>query len=443
MTTMESSRNPKWKIPARWNIFSSKSSTLSRNTSWMLLGQGGRLVIQAIYFILMARNLGPHQYGAFIAVTAAASIVSPFVGNGIGSLMIKNVARDRSVFAEYWGNSLLMTFVSGTPLTVGVALACLSLLPSSIPAVVVLQVVVSDVLVYQFVQLAAWAFQSVELLGWTAGLTVFACFTRLAGIAVIVGMHRPTLLAWSVAYLVTSTICALVAIACVLWRLGRPRLALSRIRGELREAFYFSTGFSAQTVYNDMDKTMLARLGSLDATGIYAAAYRLIDVAFIPIRSLLAAAYPGFFRSGHDGITSSMAYAKRLLPRALAYSAAIAALLLVAAPLVPRVLGAEYARTTEALRWLALLPLLKTMHYFAADSLTGAGFQGVRTVAQVLVAMFNVLVNLWIIPAYSWRGAAWSSLASDGLLAASLWCCAVVLRGRQQMVLQTTEVAAC
>ena len=115
----------------------------------------------------------------------------------------------------------------------------------------------------------------------------------------------------------------------------------------------------------------------------------------------------------------------------------------MAAPLVPRVLGAEYARTTEALRWLALLPLLKTMHYFAADSLTGAGFQGVRTVAQVLVAMFNVLVNLWIIPAYSWRGAAWSSLASDGLLAASLWCCAVVLRGRQQMVLQTTEVAAC
>jgi O-antigen/teichoic acid export membrane protein len=408
----------------------------------MLTGQSAKLVIQAIYFVLMARNLGPHQYGAFVAATAAAAIVSPFVGNGTGILMVKNVARDRSVFAEYWGNALLMTFVSGAALTVGVVAACLALLPKSIPPVVVILVVVSDVLVYRFVEVAAWAFQSVEMLGWTAYLNVFASFTRLGGIAVIVGMHRPTLIAWSVAYLVTSIICGLVGIGCVLWRLGKPRLALYRIRGELREGFYFSSSLSAQTIYNDIDKTMLARLGSLDATGIYAAAYRLIDVAFIPVRSLLAAAYPGFFRSGQHGIALSLAYAKRLLPRALAYSVAVAVGLLVAAPLVPRVLGAEYARTTEALRWLALLPLLKTMHYFAADSLTGAGHQGLRTLVQVLVALFNVVVNLWVIPAYSWRGAAWSSLASDGLLAASLWCCAAFLRSRRQPVMQTSEVTA-
>jgi O-antigen/teichoic acid export membrane protein len=91
---------------------------------------------------------------------------------------------------------------------------------------------------------------------------------------------------------------------------------------------------------------------------------------------------------------------------------------------------------------LALLPLLKTFHYFAADSLTGAGHQGLRTLVQVLVALFNVAVNLWLIPVYSWRGAAWSSLASDGLLAASLWCCAAFLRTRQPALMQPTEVTA-
>lgn len=439
---MQSSYNPEWKTWMQRDFLSPKS-TLSRNTAWMLLGQGAKLVIQAIYFVLMARNLGAHQYGAFVAVTASASIVSPFVGNGTGFLMIKNVARDHNVFAEYFGNSLLLTLLSGAGFTLAVAVGCLALLAHAIPGIIILQIVISDVLVYPFVQVAAWAFQSLELLGWTAGLTVFASFSRLAGIAVIVGMHRPTLLAWSVAYLLTSTVCAVVAVACVLWRLGRPRLAISRIKGELREGFYFSTGLSAQTVYNDMDKTMLARLSTLDATGIYAAAYRLIDVAFIPIRSLLAAAYPGFFRSGHHGIASSLAYAKSLLPRALAYSAAIALALLVAAPLVPKILGAEYARTTEALRWLALLPLLKTIHYFAADSLTGAGFQGLRTLVQVLIAVFNVALNFWIIPAYGWRGAAWSSLASDGLLAISLCCCAAVLRSREQMLIPASEVTAC
>ena len=39
---------------------------------------------------------------------------------------------------------------------------------------------------------------------------------------------------------------------------------------------------------------MLARLGTLEATGIYGAAYRLIDVSFAPVASLLTAAYAVF-----------------------------------------------------------------------------------------------------------------------------------------------------
>jgi len=50
----------------------------------------------------------------------------------------------------------------------------------------------------------------------------------------------------------------------------------------------------------------------------------------------------------------------------------------------------------------------------------------------------NILLNLWLIPAYSWRGAAWSSLASDGLLAIGLWTAVSILRrqesSRQQLV---------
>jgi O-antigen/teichoic acid export membrane protein len=439
LISLSSTRWAKWL--AR-KVGFSRSSTLAWNAIHMFAGQSAKLVIQAMYFVLMARNLGPSQYGAFVAVTAASAIVGPFVGNGSGYLMVKNTARDRTLLAEYWGNALFMTIVSGVVLTGGVAAGCLAMLPRSIPLLVIILIVIADVLVNGLFETSTLAFMSVEKLSGTAYLNVFASFTRLGGIAVIVLIGRPTLMAWSIAYLATSVLCALVGIGCVLWRLCRPRLALYRIRGELREGFYFSTGLSAQTVYNDIDKTMLARLGSLNATGIYAVGYRLVDVAFIPVWSLLAAAYPGFFRTGRHGIASSLAYARRLLPRALAYSATVSVCLLVAAPLIPRVLGVEYARSTEAVRWLALLPLLKTCHYFVADAITGAGRQGLRTLVQVVVALLNVFINLWIIPAYSWRGAAWSSLASDGLLALSLWCCALFLRKREQLVMQTNEVAA-
>jgi O-antigen/teichoic acid export membrane protein len=207
----------------------------------------------------------------------------------------------------------------------------------------------------------------------------------------------------------------------VSYKLGAPKFAPVRIRGELMEGFYFGASLSAQTVYNDIDKTMLARLSTLDATGTYAAAYRMIDVVFTPVRSVLYASYPSFFRHGQGGIAASYAFAKRLLPMAVGYSAAAMIGLFVAAPVIPLLLGAEYARTVEALRWLALLPLLKSVHYFLADSLTGAGYQGVRTFAQMGVAVFNVALNLWLIPGYSWRGAAWASIASDAMLVVALY----------------------
>ena len=47
-------------------------------------------------------------------------------------------------------------------------------------------------------------------------------------------------------------------------------------------------------------------------TGIYSAAYRIVDICTAPMRALLTAAYPRFFRSGAKGITGSAALARRL-----------------------------------------------------------------------------------------------------------------------------------
>ena len=68
----------------------------------------------------------------------------------------------------------------------------------------------------------------------------------------------------------------------------------------------------------------------------------------------------------------------KLLPRATAYSFLISFAMFFGAPMIPYFLGHEYARSVEALRWLAPLPVLKMIHSFIADSLTGAGFQGLR-----------------------------------------------------------------
>ena len=108
--------------------------------------------------------------------------------------------------------------------------------------------------------------------------------------------------------------------------------------------------------------------------------------------------------------------------------------MLLFAGVVPYIIGPEYIRAVEALRWLSVLPVLKTLHYYFSDALSGAGYQAVRMCIQVGVAIFNVLINFWLIPAYSWRGAAWASLASDGLLALGIGTAVFVLCRRSERV---------
>ena len=102
------------------------------------------------------------------------------------------------------------------------------------------------------------------------------------------------------------------------------------------------------------------------------------------------------------------------------------------APVLPLILGPKYDAVVPALRWLALIPLLRCFHTFLADSLSGAGLQRMRTGIQVVVALLNVGLNIIILPRWSWRGAAWTSLGCDGLLVVVFWLAALYYLRREE-----------
>ncbi len=410
-----------------------RNSLLARNTLWMLLGYGVRALIQASYFIVIARSLGAEGYGAFVGTAALVAILAPFGSLGYENLLIKNVARNSELFEKYWGNALVMTLFSGSILIGMGMLLSYYVLPSTISPLLVLSVAAADILFARILETSGRAFQAFQRLGWFAQFQVLLSLSKLiAALSLVLLTASPTPEQWGLLYLLSAVLSASIGFLIVRRKLGAPRLNLAGAASELKEGFYFSVGFSSQNIYNDVDKTMLARLSTLEAAGIYGAAYRLIDVAFAPILSLLFASYARFFQRGSGGIRGSFSYAKRLLPYAGAYGLFTGAALYLCAPLLPYLLGSDYQNAVEAIRWLALLPFLKALRFFVADALTGAGFQGLRSAAQVFVALFNVLINFLLIPIFTWRGAAWASIISELLLLLALLVIVLYIRRKER-----------
>lgn len=395
-----------------------KASTLARNTGWMFLGQGLGLVFQTTYFFVLTRLLGSREYGIYAGTFALVSLASQYSTIGSGTVFMRYVVPDKSKFATYWGNILIIT--CGFSIVVSAILhltAKFILNPDS--AAVIFPVAVSVCFCTQIAAEAGRVFQAFEQLRVTAMMNLLTNIMRaIAAVAMLFLLHRASAWQWVVVSLFVSLAGALIAVVTVTVRLGKPKFDFSLLTKHAAEGFQYSFSQSTSSLYNDVDKILLSHYGMNIANGIYSLAYRVIEIATIPVFSLRDAAMPRFFKEGAKGVTHSAVLAKSLIKRAMAFGIFSAVCIFIFAPIVKHLSGKDFAESVYAMRWLCLIPFFRSIHQMMGSALTGAGVQKYRTASQLIAAAFNFCLNVWLIPIHGWLGAAWASLITDASLGA-------------------------
>jgi O-antigen/teichoic acid export membrane protein len=401
---------------------------LFKDASWMLIARLINVVVQAAYFIIIARVLGAENYGSFVGVTSLASLIFPFIALGIDNVLVKEVAVNRQVFSSHWGNTLLVLVVNSVLVTVILLLISPLIFPDNISLLTIALLLIADLFCLGLLEASSKAFRAVDLMSKTAILVVFNTVSKLIAALCLVAFFQPIntsknigINSWAFLYCLSSIVVSLISFIAVNKMAGKPTLNLSRIKSDVGLGIYFAIGLSASNINNDVDKTMLASMATLEATGIYGSAYRFISIGNVPVGALFNATYPRFFQQGVKGLKNCFSFAKKLLPVLVGYGIVSFLAYQIFAPLIPKILGAEYANAISTLRWLAILPATSGLQLLAADTLTGAGYQRVRSIIQVIAAIMNIVLNLWLIPIKGLYGAIWATLISDTLRLIVLW----------------------
>ncbi|MGB5636576.1 MAG: oligosaccharide flippase family protein [Waterburya sp.] len=381
-----------------------------------------RLVFQGIYFVILARSFAPERYGAYVGIVAIVSVFIPFSSWGSEKIIIQNVSRDRNVFREYWGTGILKTLIFGS-LFISLILIIYRFIPiSGISIYAVFFIALANLIFLRLNDLVRDSFVGIGLLNYTGRVIFLVSLNRFFAVLLLIALYdQPSIEVWTMLYCLATFCAAATSTYLLVKHVEYPKFNLSKVKQDLRLGFSFAVGISAQSIYNDLDKSMLAKLSTLESAGIYGAAYHILNVSLMPILSLAMASFRNFFQKGASGIQGSFALCKKLLPMSLGYSLIAIAGIGIFAPLIPLILGSGYTDSAIALVWLSPTIFFRTMHIFAADTLTGANFQSARSTCQVLIAIINGLLNLWLIPLYSWRGAIGATIISEFLLMAFLW----------------------
>jgi len=395
------------------------AQSLKANALHMIGGQLTVAAAQGIQFLLLARALGPQEFGLLAGVLAISSMLLPFSGLGAANVMIMRHAQRSDDLNLYYGNALLVASVSSVGLiAIGVTAGVVIL--GHIASVALLATIcISEILLTKIVDITAHVYYAQERHRYAGLVYSFHSLLRLAFAA---GFVMSSLALTADSWAVWHAFSGLLAAGFALWlthkQIGpasfQPALALK----EVRDGVFFSIGLSAKSLYTDIDKAALARLASTEIAGAYTAAFRIIYMAATPLRAILLAGNAKFFRDGKDGLAGPMHFANRIALIGVIYASLLAAAVWFGAPLIVIILGHKYTLSVDMIRCLAVLPLVQIIQESYSDALMGAGHQVARSILQALAALLCIGLNIVLIQQYSWHGAVYATYITQIALTA-------------------------
>lgn len=373
---------------------------VARASSWAGVGQATMMVASLARFLLLARLVGPADYGAVAGALGLVLTVGPFAALGADKLVTRDITGSPATPAAALTSAVTTVATGATVATVALALLHPVILPQ-VPLALLLFLAVAELAANGVVACCAGSRFAVGEPR-AGGITMMMKgLANILSVVVFALTDTRNVVWWATLYAIFTATAAIVGAAWAFVRFGRPVLVGYRPLARIREGLPYSANVSATIAQNDVDKTLLVRAGYSEEAGLYSVAYRLATMAWLPVFAVLQASYPRFFELGKEGgLSATAAFARRLMRPLAAYAVLAAVVLVVGAPVIPLLVGEEYRGSVPLLMLLSPLALLKVTQYFPSDALTGAGHQPIRTACIIVSTLLNVVLNILFIPRY-------------------------------------------
>lgn len=388
-----------------------------------------------LFHVVAARGLGPSGYGAFAAALTYAVLWAIVMDAGISVALTREAAADPARLAwlprlARWKAALAIAGALG-------ALASGVILGVDAPVLWLIGVLALGMIGSSGMRLAS------------AGLRVAGAFGRDAALATV---QRVLLVALAIGALAAGAGTIGVAIAfaasyglAAALALAAARTSVPATRDAPPRGFLWRVCLPLGVVelltnlYFKVDQILLLELRSAEETGLYAAAYRVIEAALLLVGGVMGVVFLRLAAARADHRAFARQLSRAFTALWLAGLAIATNGWLWAGELLPLALGPAYAPARGQLDVLLGAVPLAYVNYALTQSLVARGRERFYAAGTAVCALVNVGMNLALIPRIGALGAAWASVATEATLLA---ICLVGLGGAARAIPVGPAVAA-
>lgn len=386
----------------------------ARGGAALAVAYGVQMGVPLFALLYLGRRLGPAAWGEVGAALALGSLAAALPEFGFGFSAARAVAQAptpearRAVLRGTLAARLLLTAVALA--AVGVAIALPALPPDPGPLA--------------WGALAYVAAHGVAFDWWFDGTRRFA---RSAALAVAARLPVPLLLVAFVhapadaprvvwAYAASGVLALLLGLAWIVQDGGFGRTRRAEVAEALRSGLTLFLSRAGLMVYLNGTVYALRALAGPLAAGLYVPAEQIARAACAVLQPLSRVLLPTM------AAADTADHARNVRRAGVGYAMlglALSAGILLGAPLVPRLLGADFAASVEVLRLLAPLPLFVALSQaFAVQGLVARGRDRALAASFLAGAVVAAALAVALVPTYEARGMAVAVVAAEAAVAA-------------------------
>lgn len=393
---------------------------IARNTTLLLLSNVATFVLGFFFTMYVARHMGAAGFGVLSFALAFTAIFGVLTDIGLPTLMIREIARDKTLAQKYLGNiAVLKIFLS--IITFGLIALTINLLHYPAETIRVVYLIGLSVIAGAFGQMFYAVFRAHERMEFEALGGALGGALLLGG-ALYAISHDFSIAGFALVYFAASIIMLGYCFVVSAWKFPLPRIEvdLGFWKETLKLAWPFGITFIFLAIGLWITPVMLSVMKGDQAVGWYNAAYRLILIissvpgayfgAVFPIMSRFHITSKDFMKFTHE---RSLKYMLILgVPIAVGTT-------ILASKIILLIFSYEYVSSIIVLQILVWTTVFSFVGGVFANLFQCTNKQIVSTRIVVIGAILNVILNIALIPKYSYTGAS-IAFAAPGFVGLAL-----------------------
>lgn len=385
------------------------------NTSWMLLEQLLRILSGFFIGVWTAKILGPNQYGLLSYVLAYTSIFGGIAKLGLDTIVVREIVQHQEKSEVYLGTAFWLKIIGGFIATVLIAI--ISILNPDDSTTNLYIFIITIGIFFQSFEVIDFYFQSKTLAKIVSSCRIIQLFLASTIRAFLI-LYEADLIYFVLAIVFDSLV--LAGTYYVVFRYLKltsfytvfdKGIAIQL----LNDSLPLMLGGLAFIAFSNADVIIIKEIIGSDAVGIYTAAYKLASMWYFLPGLILNSLLPALITAQNNHIV--YARQKQILTGSLVWFAIILATItsFFSDSIINYTFGEQYKQSSTL---LSLLMWVNVIIYFNS---CWNKFHIINKQSKyvflfhVATAIFNISLNLYLIPKFDVIGAAYGTILSLSL----------------------------